>query len=117
MIQFFAGRRLKRMDVAALWIHAGHHVLDGAVLARRVHPLKDQQQRPAILSVELLLHLARQGTVLFRQFLRVLLGFHSLRFPGVEVFQMELATLRDAKRLGKPRRFFNQFSVVHKPAV
>ena len=90
MIQFFVGRGFKRMDVAALWIHAGHHVLHGAVLARRVHPLKDQQHRPAILGIELLLHLARQGTVLFRQFLGVLLGFHTLALGWAKSFRWNL---------------------------
>ncbi len=34
---------LEAEDLAALRIHAGHHVLDGAVLAGGVHGLKDQQ--------------------------------------------------------------------------
>jgi len=34
-------------------IHAGHDVLDGAVFTRRVHCLKNQEQRQAVLRVEL----------------------------------------------------------------
>ena len=43
---------LERGHLAALRIDAGHDVLDRAVLAGRVHRLKDQQQGPAILGVE-----------------------------------------------------------------
>jgi hypothetical protein len=28
--------------LAALWVDSGHHVLDGPVLSRCIHPLKDQ---------------------------------------------------------------------------
>jgi len=41
-------------------------VLDGAILARRIHRLKNNQHRPAILSVETLLEL-RQPVDAFRQ--------------------------------------------------
>jgi hypothetical protein len=38
-----------------LRIETAHHVLDGAVFPGRVHRLKNQQDRPAVLSVEQLL--------------------------------------------------------------
>ena len=46
---------LEREHLAALRIHARHHVLDRAVLAGGVHRLEDEQQRPAVLGVEHLL--------------------------------------------------------------
>ena len=55
MIEFAGTRLLERMDLAALRIDAVEHALDRAVLARGVHALKDQQQRPAILGVEFFL--------------------------------------------------------------
>ena len=55
VIELLMARRLEGMHLAALRIDAGHHVLDGAVLARCIHRLEDCQHRPAILRVELLL--------------------------------------------------------------
>jgi hypothetical protein len=43
---------LEAEDLAALRIDAGHDVLDRAVLARRVHRLKNQQQRVAVVGVK-----------------------------------------------------------------
>ncbi len=43
---------LEREDLTALRIDARHDVLDGAVLAGRVHGLENEQQRPAILGGE-----------------------------------------------------------------
>src|SRR5947207_6595318 len=42
----------ERENLAALRIYSRHHVLDGAVLAGRVHRLEHEQQRPAILGIE-----------------------------------------------------------------
>jgi hypothetical protein len=41
--------------LAALGIDPGHDVADGAVFSRRIHCLKDQQEREAIGRVEKLL--------------------------------------------------------------
>ena len=48
---------LKAWTSHPLRVDARHDVLDRAVLARRVHRLEDQQHRPAVLGVELLLQL------------------------------------------------------------
>ena len=57
MIEFMGRRLLERSDLATLRIDAVEHALDGAVLAGRIHALEDQQQRPAILRVKLLLEI------------------------------------------------------------
>src|SRR6266511_1840483 len=44
--------RLEGMHVAALWIDAGHHMLDDAVLACGIEPLEDDQEGPAVLGIE-----------------------------------------------------------------
>src|SRR5664279_1296113 len=44
MLQFLGTWMLEAEHLTALRIYAGHHVLDGAVLARRVHGLENQQQ-------------------------------------------------------------------------
>jgi len=48
-------RLLERIDLAALRIDAVEYALDGAVLAGRIHALKDQEQRPAVLRVKFFL--------------------------------------------------------------
>ena len=55
VVELLGGRRLERDHLAALRIDARHDVLDRAVLARGVHRLEDEQHRPAILRVELVL--------------------------------------------------------------
>ena len=51
VVELLRRRRLERMDLAALRVDAVEHAVDRAILARRIHALKDQQQRPAILRV------------------------------------------------------------------
>jgi hypothetical protein len=48
MFQFVGGGLLETENLAALRIDPGHDVPDGTVLAARVHPLKNQQQRIAV---------------------------------------------------------------------
>jgi hypothetical protein len=43
---------------ATLWIDSRHHMLDGTIFSRRVHRLKDQQDRKAVGCVEKLLQRA-----------------------------------------------------------
>src|ERR1041385_3178572 len=73
VIELFGARRLERIDVAALRIDAGHHMLDGAILAGGIHCLEDDQERPAILRVEPLLQLGEALDVTRKQLARALL--------------------------------------------
>jgi len=41
-------------------VYAGHHVLYGAIFSGGIHSLKNQQKSPAILCVELLLHVTEE---------------------------------------------------------
>ena len=52
MVEFVRGRLLERGDRAALRIDVLEDALDRGVLARGIHPLKDHQQRPAVLGVK-----------------------------------------------------------------
>ena len=65
-------RVLEAEDLAALRIDPGHDVPDGAVLAGRVHRLKDQQHGIAVGRVEKPLQRAQLVDVFFEE-LRVLL--------------------------------------------
>ena len=77
VVQFFRRRMFEAVHLAALRIDAGHHVLDGAVFAGRVHRLKDQQDRPTVGGVEQFLSLGQRGDFLREHFLR---GRFPLRF-------------------------------------
>ena len=96
---------LKRMHLAALRIDAGHHVLDRAVLAGRIHRLEDQQHRPAILRVELLLQLGEPLHTVCEH--RLGFGLFEVETTGVGrvvIGEPELVRLVDtetAERLGE----------------
>jgi hypothetical protein len=89
------------VNLAALRVDARHHVLNGAVLAGRVHRLEDQQDAPPILRVELFL----QGGQPLRPFLQHRLGpvFHVGRqaagVGGVDVTEPERTAVGDEIRL------------------
>ena len=55
MLQLFSARLFEAEYLAALRVYPGHDVPDGAILAGRIHPLKDQQQRIAVRCVVKLL--------------------------------------------------------------
>ncbi len=48
MLQFLGAGMLEAEDLAALRVDAGHHMLDGAVFAGRVHGLENQQDGIAV---------------------------------------------------------------------
>ncbi len=48
MFKFLGAWLLETVNLASLWINPGHHMADGAVLAGRVDPLKNQQQGVAV---------------------------------------------------------------------
>ena len=59
VIEFLSRRSLEAVHLAALRVQPRHHVLDGAVLSRRIHRLKDDQQRVPVLCVENVLELRK----------------------------------------------------------
>ena len=65
VVEFVGGRLLEGSDLAALRIDAFEDALDGAVLARRIHALKDHEQRPAVLRVKPLLEIVQPLAVGF----------------------------------------------------
>ena len=88
VLQLLGARLFEAEHLAALRIDPGHDVPDGAVLAGRVHPLKDQQQRIAVGRVVQLLQRAQLLHVFFQELLVLLLrlvdGLHDRR-PFLEV--------------------------------
>ena len=55
VIELELARCLEGGYVAALRIDAGHHMGNHAVLPRRVEPLQDDEDRPLVLGIELVL--------------------------------------------------------------
>jgi hypothetical protein len=81
-------------------------VLDGPVLARGVHRLEDQQQRPAVLGVELVLELGQELDAFLEDLLGGLciLGLETPGIAGVDVLQTEPASVADPERLHEATR-------------
>jgi len=113
VVQFFNAGRFEGMDLATLRIDAGHDVLDGAVFTGGVHRLKDEQKGPAVLGVELFLHVAEADDTVLEEALRGLLVLDAVGVGGVVISQAKLSAIADAIRLDNARGFFQQFVVFH----
>ena len=99
--QLLVGGLLERKDIDPLRIDARHDVLDRAVLARRVHCLEDEQQRPGILGVEnVLLHCEPFRTALKELRRLLLVHLEPACVAGIEVLEAEVLALRDAEWIG-----------------
>ena len=94
-LELLGGRLLEADDVAALRVHARHHVLDRTVLARRVHRLHHEQHRPAVLRVQLVLHLGEPLDPLLQMPVCVAL-VERARVAGVDVLEPEVPAVVDA---------------------
>jgi hypothetical protein len=102
VVQLFRRRRLEAVDLDTLRVDAAHHVLDHAVLPRRVHRLQDDQQPALALGVQLILVRSHKldGPVQHR--VNVLRLGDAPRIGRVVVaFQLDLAPRRHAKPLDK----------------
>jgi hypothetical protein len=84
--------------VAALRIDAGEDVLDDAVLTCRVHRLEDQQQRPAVLRVQLVLQVRELAHERLQVVLCLVLvvAVEPERIVRVDGREREAAAARDA---------------------
>ena len=101
------------MDLAALRIEARHHVLDDAVLAGRVHALEDDQQGPAVLGKQLLLHRGEMAQPAGEHVLGGGLAYvEAAGVRRVDIRQVEPVHLLDAKVLDKLGEVHSLRSVV-----
>ena len=112
VVELLRGRLLEREHLAALGIHAGHHVLDRRILARRVHGLEHEQERPVILGVELLLESGQLGHAPLEQLARsrLVLRFEVADVGGVVALQPEALAVGDPVRRDEPRNL-----LLHQP--
>jgi hypothetical protein len=112
VVQLFRRRMLERINLAALRIDPRHDVLDRAVFSRRVHRLKDDEQRPGVVGIELLLGLAQRRNIL-RQHLRG--QFLSFRFRDLVIaIPCRVIVLQPDFLPGRNAEHFNdRFAVKH----
>ncbi len=89
---------LEAEDLAALRVDAGHDVLDHAVLAGRVHRLKDQQQGVPVVRVEQILALGELPDVCLKQRPIFLLRSVERRDARGPLLQIEAPAFADAER-------------------
>jgi len=82
------GRGLEGVDDHSAGVHAGHHVLDGAVLAAGVHALHGDQDRSLLLGPEPGLKIEQLRMLLDELFEGLLLA-DPLRLIGAEVDQVD----------------------------
>ncbi len=75
-------------------------MLDGAVLAGRIHGLEHQQQRPVILGVEHVLLLGEpfDAALEYLLGLALVLGLEATGVPRIDILEPEVLTARDAVR-------------------
>src|SRR6185437_7778634 len=97
VFQFGRAGMLVAEDLATLWINAGHHMADRAVLSRCIHGLKDQQNSVPIVGVEKLLLRVQLRDVVLQKLLVLMLRFVNRidrRRPFLEV---DVTVLGNAK--------------------
>src|SRR5437867_12068794 len=73
VFQLLHARMLKTMDLAALRIDAGHHMLDGAVFAGGIHALENNQHSIAVRRIKKILQRAHLHDVHAKYFFVLLL--------------------------------------------
>ena len=97
MIELELARHLEGMHLAALRIDAGHHVLDHAVLSRRVERLQDDEDGVRVVGVEPLLQ-GRQSLHAFgEQRLGVgLVDVDPTRVVGLDIGKPEIGAFANA---------------------
>ena len=97
VVELLVGGRLERVHLGPLRVHPRHDVLDRAVLPGGVHALEDQEQRPAILRVELLLELAEGLDLPIETLACLVLGRDAPRVRGIDRRQTEAPSVGDLK--------------------
>ena len=98
--QLFGTGCFERMHFAALRIDAGHHMLDHAVLAGRIHALEHHQHAPLPLGVKPLLQFLDPGNAVGEHRLDVrVVGGKAEAFRRIVIGELEMPRLVDAAML------------------
>ena len=91
---------LETVHLATLGVDARHDVLDGAVLARGVHGLEDDQQGVAPGGVKKILQPGHFADVFGQRLLVIFFGLVKGFDPGGPAFEFDARAGRNAKGLG-----------------
>ena len=94
VVQLLRRGLLEGVYLHALRVEAAHHVLDGAVLPRGIHGLKDQQQRLPVLSVKAVLQTGHALHVFLQQAAALRLALYPAGIRWVAFFNGEAAFFR-----------------------
>jgi hypothetical protein len=113
VVQLFIAWRLEGVNLTSLWVHAGHNVLDHAILSGGVQTLEDHQDGPAVLRVEFFLQMVEHAFACIEYLLRVLLTFDAGRVSGVPILQTKLFTPGYTKRCCEARGLFDELVAIH----
>src|SRR3979411_851939 len=109
MVQFFGRGLFETGYLARLWVYSGHHMLDQAVFARRIHGLDDQQYGPLVLRVESFLQISHHGHALLQEFVGFLFGMDSSSVAGIVVFQSKRVGMPNLERVSQFEGFLRDF--------
>ena len=109
VIEIFAGRSLEGVNLAALRIHTRHDVLDRSVLARRVHRLKNEQHRPAILGIQNILQFRQRIYTILQCFLGpwLILRLQLAGVAWIDILEAEFFSVRNTIGFAEPASGFN----------
>jgi hypothetical protein len=91
VVQLLRRRLLKAEDLATLGVDAGHHVLDGAIFASRVHGLEHHEHCVAIVRPQTFLRLRKALEVLLQDVLGA--GFDDVLAERLHLFSLGLAVV------------------------
>src|SRR5215467_10253529 len=95
-MQFLGAGSLEGKHVAALGIHARHNVLNHAIFAGGIHGLENEEHRPTVLGVELLLEVAKKAATISDDFFGVVFVLEVAGIGGSEVLETKVLALADA---------------------
>ena len=107
VIEFFSRRLLERGHFAALGIHPRHDVFDAAILPGSIHRLKDEENSPLVLCVQLLLQRAQSIDPLAQSRLRLAgIGIEVAGVVGINGLQAKTGTVIDQIRVDETTDLF-----------
>src|SRR6476661_5929756 len=116
VVEIVTRRRFERIDLATLWIHAGHDMLDRSIFSGGVHSLEDQEYGPFVLCIELTLQFRQCRHAQRERFLRQRLVCFFREFQRVvriDVLQPEILSFANTEWLGELTRSSDDFLCFH----
>src|SRR5579871_37205 len=92
---------LERKNLAALRIDTAHYVFDRAVLAGRIHRLKNEEHRPPILGIKLVLEFCHARDAVGEGLLGMILRMPMAGIGRIEVLELEMLSVINAEGIGE----------------